>query len=135
MHKITGYRFIILRKKTLFFITLFIILKVWKINVLRNTLVSLMCRNVFYCPITNILMSGSGGSRSIMPLQLRGSKLISRGYFVRLNYFVVSISWVWNFFSWIFVGPKFFIVSISLSKFFSREYFIGNSWMYKWATK
>ena len=69
----------------------------------------------------------------------------SRGYFVGLKFFLVSISWVLNFFPWIFrgfkvfswalVGPKFFLlgvrgskiflVSIRGSEVFSREYFLG----------
>ena len=53
----------------------------------------------------------------------RESEIFSRGYFVGLKFFLVGISWVQtlshgyfvgqNFFSWHFVGPKFFPVDVS----------------------
>ena len=45
----------------------------------------------------------------------RGSKVFSRGYFVSSNFFLVDISWVQRFFSWVFRGSKIFL----------REYFVG----------
>ena len=92
------------------------------------------------------------GSRAIVVLLLSclrgyclGPRFFSRGYFVGLKFFLVNISWVLNFFPWIFrgfkvfswalVGPKFFLlgvrgskiflVSIRGSEVFSREYFLG----------
>ena len=62
-------------------------------------------------------------------------KIFSRGYFVGLKlfswvfvgpkYFLVGISWVQNIFSWVFVGPKFFLADTFWTQNFSREYFVG----------
>ena len=71
------------------------------------------------------------GSRAILglvPSCLRGSENFSCGYFVGLKYFLVGISWVQYFFSWVLRG----------SKNFSRRYFVGqrfslvgSSWVQK----
>ena len=92
------------------------------------------------------------GSRAIAGLLLSclreyclGPRFLSRAYFVGLKFFLVNISWVLNFFPWIFRGfkvfswalvdPKFFLVGVRGSKLFlvsirgsevfSREYFVG----------
>ena len=60
-----------------------------------------------------------------MPLYLRESVIFSRGYFVGLKFFLMGISWVPHFFSWIFGG----------SEIFCRAYFVGPnffSWVSSW---
>ena len=54
-----------------------------------------------------------------------GSNIFSRGYFLGLNFFLVGISWVPEFFSWVqfffrgnFVGPRFFLAGISYVQVF-----------------
>ena len=49
---------------------------------------------------------GSCGSCATVPACLRGSEHFSREYFVGLKFFLVGISWVSNFFSWVFRGSK-----------------------------
>ena len=102
----------------------------------------------------NEILSVSGhrgfhGSRSIVPLCPRGSKFFTCGHFFVPIFFVVGVSWVRNFFSWVFrrfeffshqcfVGLKFFLVDASSvqsffswvfreSEIFSRGYFVGIS--------
>ena len=59
-------------------------------------------------------------------------------YFVSSNIFLIGISWVLNFFSWVFrgssifyrgyfVGPKFFLVSISWIQIFFSGVFHGSN--------
>ena len=53
--------------------------------------------------------------RTVVSLCLRGSKIFSRGYFVGPKFFLLDVSWVQDFFSWV----------IRVSKIFSRRYFVG----------
>ena len=65
----------------------------------------------------------------------RGSKVFSRGYFVSSNFFLVDISWVQSFFSWVFHGFEIFSRGLWVqnifawvfrgSHVFSRGYFAG----------
>ena len=41
------------------------------------------------------------------------SKVYSRGYFVRLKFFLMGILWVQSFFSWLFRGSNFFFVMVN----------------------
>ena len=50
-----------------------------------------------------------------------GSNIFSRGYFLGLNFFLVGISWVPEFFSWV---QFFFSWEFRGSKIFSRGYFV-----------
>ena len=58
--------------------------------------------------LVGLVLSGCRGSSAIVPSCLPG-------YFVSSKFFLVGISWVQNFFSWVFLE----------SKFFSRGYFLG----------
>ena len=66
--------------------------------------------------LVSLVLSGCRGSSAIVPS-------CPPGYFVSLKFFLVGISWVQNFFSWVFFG----------SKFFSCGYFVGSkffSWVF-----
>ena len=62
--------------------------------------------------------------RAIVPLWVQnffsqvlcGSDIFSLGYFVSPNFFLVGISWVYNFFLWVFRGSKISWLSINFSK-------------------
>ena len=79
--------------------------------------------------------SRSRGFSAIVQSCLRGFKTFSRGYFVSPKFFLVGISWVQNFFSWVFRGSKVFLVDISWVQNFSRGYsWVRNffSWVLSW---
>ena len=50
------------------------------------------------------------------------SKSFSRGYFMSPIFLLVSVSWVQDFFSWVFRG----------SKMFSRRYFVSPEFFFSW---
>ena len=50
-----------------------------------------------------------------------GSNIVPRGYFVRPNFILMVISWVQNFFSWVFHGSETFSRG---SKIFPSGYFV-----------
>ena len=155
MHKITGYRFIILHKKTLFSI---ILLSSWKFGKLMfwGTPWYLYCVVITFWRYKHFdeWVSWISFHHTIVPSWVesnfswvfRGFQMFSRGYFVGSKFFLEVIFLVQNLSSWVFGGSKFFVVGISLaqnvllwvfhgSKIFSREYFVGNLRIYKWRIK
>lgn len=67
--------------------------------------------------------------REFFSWEFRGSKIFTRGYFMGLKLFLVSISWIQNFVSWVFSGSKILWFSISyfenIEKFLIlRKYFV-----------
>ena len=56
------------------------------------------------------------GSENFSRGYFRGFKIFSRGYFVGFTFFLMCISWVSIFFSWVFRGSKILCFSVNFSK-------------------
>ena len=75
--------------------------------------------------LVSLVLSGCRGSSAIVPS-------CPPGYFVSSKFFLVGISWVQNFFSWVFFGSKFFSCGYFVG---SKFFLVGISWVQKFFPK